>query len=273
MAATLAGVYACTGGRSNVEGQVTSQKGGSQTPFFSDANKTAQKLVDDGRQIFRFDTYGDEAFWTGQLHIQQSMATLSPRTALDLGLKVDADALSDATVSAIQAGQVNLDDAAVTLQLLKANAVLGVVGTFGADGALSAVGFTCALCHSTVDDRIAPGIGTRIDGIANRDLDVGAIIATAPNLQPVVDLLKLAEPTITDPVVRTVLKSWGPGKFDAELFLDGKAFQPDGRSAATLLPNARGLAGHNLHTWTGGWGTVSYWNALVASSSASAACS
>src|SRR5262249_3607845 len=107
-------------------------------------------------------------------------------------------------------------------------------------------------------------IGHRIDGLANRDLDVGAIAASAPNLQPVVDLLRLADPTIDLMTVRRVLNSWGPGKFDAELFLDGKAFQPDGRSAATLIPNARGLAGFNLHTWTGGWGTIPYWNAFVA---------
>src|SRR5258708_2529689 len=107
---------------------------------------------------------------------------------------------------------------------------------------------TCAVCHSTVDNSVAPGIGKRIDGVANRDLNVGAIIAAAPDLQPVVDLLRLADPTIDSAGVRKVL--------NAESFLDGKAFQPDGRSAATLIPNARGLAGHNLHTWTGGWGTV-----------------
>jgi hypothetical protein len=115
-----------------------------------------------------------------------------------------------------------------------------------------------------VDNSVAFGIGKRIDGLANRDLNIGAIAAAVPNLQPVVDLLSLANPAITTDDVRKVLLSWGPGKFDAELFLDGKAFQPDGRSAATLIPNARGLAGHNLHTWTGGWGTVTYWNAFVA---------
>jgi hypothetical protein len=115
-----------------------------------------------------------------------------------------------------------------------------------------------------VDNSVASGIGKRIDGLANRDLNIGAIIAAVPNLQPIVDLLGLANPGITTDDVRKVLLSWGPGKFDVELFLDGKAFQPDGRSAATLIPNARGLAGHNLHTWTGGWGTVTYWNAFVA---------
>jgi hypothetical protein len=158
--------------------------------------------------------------------------------------------------------------------LIQQNAVLGVVGFFNSNGTLSSVGLTCALCHSTVDDSVAPGIGSRIDGLANRDLNVGAIAAAAPNLQPVVNLLSIADPGITAADVRNVLNSWGPGKFDAELFLDGKAFNPEqvtngvvtGQNVpgATLIPNARGLSGHNLHTWTGGWGTVTYWSAFVA---------
>jgi hypothetical protein len=149
-----------------------------------------------------------------------------------------------------------------------------VVGFFDCSGLLNSVGLTCAVCHSTVDDSVAPSIGNRIDGLANHDLNVGAIAAAAPNLTPVVNLLSLADPGITADDVRKVLLSWGPGKFDAELFLDGKAFNPQqvtngvvtgtNVSGATLLPNARGLAGHKLHTWTGGWGTVTYWNAFVA---------
>jgi hypothetical protein len=232
--------------------------------LLSDAANNAKRLLVEGRKIFRFDTFGDEAFWTDQLQMQASVATLSPRAALGLGLKVDVDALPAATVDALAAGRVDLDDPAVTAQLLRANAVVGVVGSFDDQGKLARVGFTCALCHSTVDDRLTGGVGSRLDGLANRDLDIGAIIATAPNLGPVVQLLRLAIPTITDAKVRAVLKSWGPGKFDAELFLDGKAFQPDGRSAATLIPNASGLGGYNLHTWTGGWGSIPYWNAFVA---------
>jgi hypothetical protein len=125
------------------------------------------------------------------------------------------------------------------------------------------VGITCALCHSTVDDSFAPGIGKRLDGWAARDLDIGRIIALAPDVQPFVDLLRLVDPNIDAATVRSVLRSWGPGKFDAELLLDGKAFRPDGKSVATLIPPAFGLAGVNLHTWTG-WGAVSHWNALVA---------
>jgi hypothetical protein len=243
--------------------------------FLGSAEENAKELIDQGRHIFRFDTYGDEAFWTGQLQIQQSVKRLTPLTALTLGLKVDIEALLPSDIEAVRHGRMNLDDPAVTLQLIKRNAVLGVVGTFN-DNTLTKVGFTCALCHSTVDNSVAPGIGRRIDGLANRDLNVGAIVATAPNLQPVVNLLSLAPQNagITAQDVRNVLKTWGPGKFDAELFLDGKAFNPQQITngvatgtnvpGATLMPNARGLSGHNLHTWTGGWGTVTYWNAFVA---------
>ncbi|HEV2277610.1 MAG TPA: hypothetical protein VGS02_05525 [Acidobacteriaceae bacterium] len=243
--------------------------------FLGSAEQNAKMLIDQGRQIFRFDTYGDEAFWTGQLHIQQAVSTLTPATALSLGLKVDSAALSPSLVEAIKQGRVNLTSPAVTLKLIEQNAVVGVVGTVS-NNTLTQVGFTCALCHSTVDNSVAPGIGNRIDGLANRDLNVGAIIATAPNLQPVVDLLRLApaDASVTAQDVRSVLNTWGPGKFDAELFLDGKAFNPQQTTngmvtgtnvpGATLIPNARGLAGHNLHTWTGGWGTVTYWNAFVA---------
>jgi hypothetical protein len=243
--------------------------------FLGSAEDNAKQLIDQGRHIFRFDTFGDEAFWGGQLHLQQSINNLTPRTALALGLKVDAQALPPSVVEAIKHGRVNLNDPAVTLLLIKQNAVLGVVGHFH-NNTLSSVGLTCAICHSTVDNSVAPGIGKRIDGLANRDLNVGAIVASAPNLQPVVDLLRLApaDASVNANDVRKVLNTWGPGKFDAELFLDGKAFNPEqvtngmvtGRNVpgATLIPNARGLAGHNLHTWTGGWGTVTYWNAFVA---------
>jgi len=152
---------------------------------------------------------------------------------------------------------LNLDDPAVTLELLRQNAVVGVTGFFGSDGRLQSMGIQCALCHSTVDNSFEEGIGHRLDGWAARDLDVGAIVALAPNLQPVADLLGTDQET-----VRNVLRSWGPGKFDASLLMDGKAFRPDGRSAATLIPPAFGLSGVNLHTWTG-WGSVTHWNAFV----------
>jgi hypothetical protein len=227
----------------------------------------AEHLVRQGRQTFRFDTFGDQKFWGDTLHLHQAIAGarnggvgpgVSPKTALSVGLKVDVKALPPATRKAIATGAVDLDDPAVTLALLKLNSVVGVKGFFASDGSLRSVGIECALCHSTVDDSFAPGIGRRLDGWANRDLNVGAIVSLSPNLQPVAKLLHTDVPT-----VKTVLSAWGPGKFDAELFLDGKAFRPDGRTAATLIPPAFGLLGVNLHTYTG-WGSVPYWNAFVA---------
>jgi hypothetical protein len=182
---------------------------------------------------------------------------VSPNAALALGLKVDAEALPPDVVAAIQAGQVNLDDPASTLVLLRADAVVGVKGFFTDGGALSSVGIRCALCHSTVDDSFAPGIGRRLDGWPNRDLDVGGIIASAPNLSPVTGLLG-----VSDEALRSVLRGWGRGKFDASVLLDGKVVGPNG-SAAVLLPPAYGLAGVSSHTYTG-WGSVTYWNAFVA---------
>ncbi len=226
-----------------------------------------QAMITAGRQTFRFDTFGDEAFWGDQLQLHRAIEGgqlggvgpgLSPRAALALGLKVDVDALPPALIDQLRAGQVNLDDPATTLALLKLNAVVGLTGFFNQQGTLRAVGIQCAVCHSTVDNSLTPGIGHRLDGWANRDLNVGAIIALAPNLKPLADLLGTNQNT-----VRKVLNSWGPGKFDAELILDGKAFRPDGTSAATLIPPAFGLAGVNLHTWTG-WGSVTHWNAFVA---------
>jgi hypothetical protein len=229
--------------------------------------RNAEKMLEEGRRIFRFDTFGDEAFWGGALKLHQAIAGernggvgpgVSPATALAVGLKVDAEALPDDVLRAIRRGRLNLNDPAVTLALLDLNAVVGVTGRRGPDGRLATVGIQCSLCHSTVDNSVARGIGRRLDGWPNRDLNVGAIIALAPDLSVVADLLGVDQAT-----VRTVLNSWGPGKFDAQLFLDGKAFRPDGKSAATLIPAAFGLAGVNLHTYTG-WGGVSHWNAFVA---------
>ena len=240
------------------------------------ASQTAN-LIAEGRQIFRFDTFGDEDFWGGQLQLHEAIQGeqfggvgpgVSPATALAVGLKVDVTALPKSLQNQLRKGQVDLNDPAVTLALLRLNAVVGVTGFFNPDGSLSSMGIQCALCHSTVDDAFAPGIGNRLDGWANRDLNVGAIVALSPDLSPFEDLLGVDRETVV-----TVLNSWGPGKFDAELVLDGKAFNPQqvsngvvtgtNVSGATLLPPAFGLAGVNLHTWTG-WGSVPYWNAFVA---------
>jgi hypothetical protein len=240
------------------------------TPAAMDSAVTdnARRMLEEGRRVFRYETFGDEAYWGETLKLHRAIAGsklggvgpgVSPKTALSVGLKVDVDAVPAPVAAALKAGQVDLDDPASTMVLLKANAVVGVTGHFDGSGMLTSIGVQCAFCHSTVDDSFAPGIGHRLDGWANRDLNVGAIVSLAPDLSAITKLLGVDEPT-----VKKVLASWGPGKFDAELNLDGKAFRPDGKPAATLIPPAYGLAGVNLHTWGGGWGTITYWNAYVA---------
>ncbi len=270
---------------------------GSKSQSNNDKDSTASnavQLVQQGRQIFRFDTFGDQAFWGDTLKLHQAIEGaglggvgpgVSPKMALSAGLKVDIDALPSNLLQQLQHGQVNLDNPAITVALLKLNAVVGLTGFFDSTGALTSVGIQCAFCHSTVDNSnpalcagtIQPNPGTgcvghRLDGWANRDLNVGGIIALAPDLSAVANLLSTVQP-VTQTAVRNVLNSWGPGKFDAELFLDGKTFNPqqvtDGVvtgtnvSGATLIPPAFGLGGVNLHTWTG-WGSVPHWNAFVA---------
>lgn len=244
--------------------------------FDRQIDENSERMVAEGRETFRDDTFGDEAFWGDTLRLHEAIAGarnggvgpgVSPATALAVGLKVDVDRLPNSLVNQLRHGRVDLNDPAVTVALLRLNAVVGVKGFFDGDR-LRSVGINCALCHSTVDNSLTTGVGHRLDGWANRDLNVGDIVALAPNLTPVANLLHTDVDT-----VRAVLHSWGPGKFDAELFLDGKAFNPQqvsndvvtatNVSAATLIPPAFGLAGVNLHTWTG-WGSVPYWNAFVA---------
>jgi hypothetical protein len=249
--------------------EATAEAGGdSGTPTSTDKNVQAgTAAIIEGQKVFRFDTFGDEAFWGDTLKLHQAIEGsahggvgpgVSPKTALAVGLKVDAEMLPADVVAKIKSGAISLDDPATTLAVLKLNAVVGVTGFFKDDGTLKSMGIQCAFCHSTVDDSFSAGIGKRLDGWPNRDLDVGAIVNLSPDLSAVAKLLEVDEAT-----VRTVLKSWGPGKFDAELFLDGKAMRPDGTTAATLIPPAFGLAGVNLGTFEG-WGTVTYWNAFVA---------
>ncbi|MHC2993379.1 hypothetical protein OB13_18035 [Pontibacter sp. HJ8] len=220
-----------------------------------------------GKEIFRYDTFGDEEFWSGLLHIDKAIAGadnggfgpgVSPATALAVGLKVDAEALPPEVVSGIKSGAVDLNDPATTLELIKLNAVVGVKGILDDGGNIVSVGITCASCHSTVDNSFAPGIGKRLDGWPNRDLNVGAIISLTDNAKPIADMLHVDEATL-----RTVLGAWGPGKYDAVLFVDGKALRPDGKVAANLLPAAFGLRGIDLTTYTG-WGDITYWNSFVA---------
>lgn len=248
--AMVVGTYGVKGQKSDNSGEVLARVDNA-------INRNGKTMIVDGRQAFRFDTFGDQAFWGDALKLHQAIEGakfggvgpgLSPKAALSVGLKVDIDALPASLIEQLKQGKVNLDDPAVTLALLKLSSVVGVTGFFNPDGSLKSVGIQCALCHSTVDNSLTQGIGHRLDGWANRDLNVGDVVSLAPNLQPFATLLGVDQAT-----VRKVLQSWGPGHFDAELALDGKAFRPDGKTSAVLIPPAFGLAGVNLHTWTG-WG-------------------
>ena len=223
-------------------------------------------LIAEGKNIFRFDSFGDEDFWSGLLHLDKAIRGasnggygpgVSPKTALSVGLKVDAEALPPNIVAGITNGTISLDDPNTTVALIKLNAVLGIKGNFDGAGNLQSMGITCAVCHSTVDNSFSPGIGKRLDGWPNRDLNVGAIISLTDNAAPIANMLHVTEPTL-----RTVLGAWGPGKFAAVLFMDGKALKPDGSVAANLIPAAFGLKGVDLTTYTG-WGDISYWNSFV----------
>ena len=206
----------------------------------------AAALAAQGKQIFRFDTFGDEAHWTDTLRMHEVISTaVAPATALAVGLKVDAEALPAAVAKGIQDGSVDLASPDTTIALLKLDAVVGLKGTVqtvnGKD-ALTRVGVTCALCHSTVDNSFAPGIGKRLDGWPNRDLNVGAIIA----LSPAVEASRKA-----------AYLSWGKGKYDPR-------FNIDGLSKPVVIPPAYGLEGIHSVTFTGDGSDVAYWNRYVA---------
>jgi hypothetical protein len=205
--------------------------------------------VSNGREIFRFETFGDEQLWTDTLHLEQAVASLSPAAALQAGLKVDAASLPQSVVNAITAGQVDLNDPAVTIQLLRLNAVVGIIGRVSDADTLQSIGITCALCHSTVDNSLTTGIGNRLDGWPNRDLNVGAIVALSP-------VLKKKQ--------KAVFNSWGKGKFDPRLqAFNGTTFIPlNSPTLPVLIPPAYGLQRVGLETVTGD-GPISYWNNYV----------
>lgn len=211
-----------------------------------DAAAEQAALVEQGKQIFRFDTFGDEAQWTDALRLHEVIeAAVDPATALSVGLKVDADALPPAVVEGIRNGSVDLKSPATTVALLKLGAVVGVKGTvetIGGVDRLTRVGITCALCHSTVDDSFAPGVGKRLDGWPNRDLNPGAIIALSPTL---------------DAAAKTALNSWGKGRFDPR-------HNVDGLNKPVVIPPAYGLAGIQRITYTGDGSEIAYWNRYVA---------
>jgi hypothetical protein len=243
-------------------------------------------LFEQGKQVFRFDTFGDEHYWGGMLQLHKSIEGaalggvgpgVSPKTALTAaGLKVDVDALPGNLQAKLKHGKVDLDSPATTLALLKLNAVVGVKGFFDTGGSLSSIGITCALCHSTVDNSFAQGIGKRLDGWPNQDLNVGLIVSLAPNLAPMADQVLGASDPATIDTLKKVLLSWGPGFYDAEVNIDAIGFKQDAEgntlvgpggkpeSAATRIPAAYGHLGENFHTWTGYFGNVTYWNAYVA---------
>jgi mono/diheme cytochrome c family protein len=190
-----------------------------------------------GQYIFRHWTFGDEPFWTDTLHLNAVIeAAVSPATALAVGLKVDATRLPPGFLAS-----ADLTSPATTVELLRRDAVVGVEADVTAHNHIARLGITCALCHSTVDNSVTAGVGRRLDGLPNRDLNVGAIVALSPALPP---------------AVKAVFNSWGPGKYDAE-------FNRDGVNSPVVIPPALGLAGVALETYTGE-GPVSYWNAYVA---------
>jgi hypothetical protein len=203
-------------------------------------------LVEQGRQTFRYETFGDEAKWTDALRMHEVIsAAVDPVTALSVGLKVDAQALPAAVVDGIRNGSIDLTRPATTIALLKLDAVVGLkaeVETVNGQDALKRVGITCALCHSTVDDSFAPGIGKRLDGWPNRDLNPGAIIALSPAL---------------DAPTKQMFSSWGKGKFDPRQNIDGL-------SKPVVIPPAYGLEGIHSVTFTGDGSELAYWNRYVA---------
>jgi mono/diheme cytochrome c family protein len=205
--------------------------------------------VDEGQQIFRYDTFGDEQLWTNVLRMHDVIQHVDPATALSVGLKVDVEALPPSIVSALRADAVDRTDPAVTIELLRLNAVVGVKGTVDDSGQLTKVGVTCALCHSSVDDSLAPGIGRRLDGWANRDLNVGAIVALSP---------------VIDDATKAEFRLWGPGKYDPRHHaFDGINIIPlNSPSLPVLIPPIYGLKGVGFETYTAD-GPISYWNSYV----------
>src|SRR5262245_40397403 len=203
--------------------------------------------VAEGQKIFRFDTFGDEQLWTDKLGLHTVVEQkVDPTTALSVGLKVDADALPPGTLE-----KADLKSPATTVALLKLNAVVGIQATVDDSNRITKLGITCAICHSTVDNSAAPGIGKRLDGWPNRDLNPGAIIALTPGLPTLA--AQLAEPA---PDAKAALQSCGPGQYDAR-------YNQDKESRPVRLPPAYGLRDVALETYTGE-GPISYWNSYVA---------
>ena len=203
----------------------------------------------EGQTTFRFDTFGDEQLWTDVLRMHEVIPAVDPATALDAGLKVDVEALPPEVIAALRAGEVDLEDPAVTIELIRLNAVVGIKGTVSEAGQLTSVGITCALCHSTVDNSLTHGIGKRLDGWANTDLDVGRIVALSPAL---------------DRETKKAFNKWGPGKYDPRHhYFNGSAIVPlPSPTVPVVIPPIYGLRGVGFETYTGD-GPISYWNSYV----------
>ena len=205
----------------------------------------------DGQAIFRFDTFGDEQLWTDTLRMHEVIRMVDPATALAVGLKVDVEALPPTVITALENGDVDLANPAVTVELLRLNAVVGVRGTVSDTGQLTGVGVTCALCHSSVDDSFAPGIGRRLDGWGNTDLNVGAIVALSP---------------VLDEATKAEFRTWGPGMYDPRHhYFDGTsivALPMNSPSLPVVIPSIYGLKGVGFETFTAD-GPISYWNSYV----------
>jgi mono/diheme cytochrome c family protein len=215
----------------------------------STSGRDGDRTLRDGQAIFRFDTFGDEQLWTDVLRMHEVVATVDPATALAVGLKVDVEALPPAVIAALRAGEVDVTNPAVTVELLRLNAVVGVKGTVSETGQLTTLGVTCALCHSSVDNSFAPGIGKRLDGWANTDLNVGAIVALSPAL---------------DDATKAEFRTWGPGMYDPRHHaFDGTNIVPlNSPSLPIVIPSIYGLKGVGFETFTAD-GPISYWNAYV----------
>jgi len=216
----------------------------------ADAGEQGRR-VEEGQQIFRFDTFGDEQFWTTQLRMHEAIAKVDPLTALSVGLKVDSEVLPSEVIAAIRAGSSVLKDPAVTLELLRLNAVVGVIGRVNAAGQLTSIGLTCAFCHSTVDDSVVQGVGRRLDGWANIDLDVGRIATLSPS-------------PLLDSDTREQFLKWGPGKYDPRhhAFDGSRLIILHKESRPVVIPPIYGLRGVDFETYTAD-GPISYWNAYV----------
>jgi len=250
-AASIVFALALTFGASGFDPAATAHKraGGPGAEGEQDQRGADERKRQDGQAIFRYDTFGDEQLWTDVLRMHEVIATVPPTTALAVGLKVDVEALPPDIIAALRAGQVDLTNPAVTVELLRLNAVVGVRGKVNDTGELTSVGITCALCHSSVDNSFAPGIGRRLDGWANTDLNVGAIVALSPAL---------------DEATKTQFNAWGPGKYDPRhhAFDGTNLLSLNNPSLPIVLPPIYGLKGVGFETFSAD-GPISYWNSYV----------